>query len=237
MALDVYAGPLTRYYRREWENAGQRQARAQGMKYTQIGPQGDVAKLPKPTVEEVLEGLAAWRGALNRGLSEHLKQPLEWEDAPDTPYLTDRPGYAGYGALVLWAAYADRPQHLVPSKLPEEWFSDPVFIEVCERDSGTRFRQILQPEVWFPCDFDFAFQYATPVSDRAWIGSSVALLRQLQALNAATFRAPEAALGLWSTGEFEAATQTEHAAKVGLAMFTRLAAHSVQFRVPMVLDA
>jgi hypothetical protein len=31
MAFDIYAGPFTRFYRRDWENVAQRFARLQGI--------------------------------------------------------------------------------------------------------------------------------------------------------------------------------------------------------------
>jgi hypothetical protein len=237
VALDVYAGPLTTYYRRDWENAGQRQAREQGIKYTQIGPDGDVSKYPKPSVEEVLKGVAAWRAGMSNGLADHLKGPLEWNDSPDIPYLTDRPGYAAYGALLLWAAYSERPEVARPERWPEEWFGDPVFMEQTQAESSTRYTHILLPEVWLPCDFEIAFKFPTLTSDDAWIGSSVALLAQLEDLNKATFRATSTEEARWLRGEVEAATEAECDAKVGFAMFRALANHSVAKRVPMLLDA
>ncbi len=235
MALDVYAGPLTTYYRRDWENAGQRQAREQGLKYTQIGPDGDVSKYPKPSVEEILEGVGAWRTGMTQAFAEHIKAPLEWNDSPDAPYLTDRPGYGAYGALVLWAAYSERPDVKRPERWPKEWFEDPVFKERTQPKSGTGYTQILLPEVWLPCEFDFAFRFPTLTSDDAWIGSSVTLQAQLARLSEA-FRATDDQEAQWLRGEGDAATEAEFEAKVAFAMFRVLAKHSVENRVPMLLD-
>jgi len=237
MALDVYVGTLTRYYTRDWENVAQRQAREQGLKYTLISPDGPVDKLEKPDPTEVSTVIERWRDALNQGLGENIRQPLSWDESANAPYFTDRPSYQGYSGLQLWAAYAAKSDAAAPTELPKEgWSSDPVWEAACEKDSGTPYRQILQPEYWLPCDFDFCFQGPSPVNEAAWIGSSIALLSQLEALNTATFKASESELATYRTGEFEAPTELEHAARFTLSVFLDLAQRSVENRIPMVLS-
>jgi hypothetical protein len=237
VALDVYVGSLTRYYTRDWENVVQQQARIEGYQYTQITPDGPLDQQRRPTVDEVQPAIRAWQEALTRGLGSHLDEPLNWDESPGAPYFTDRPGYPGYSGLLLWASYADKPGVDRPSQLPEDgWYSDPVFTAAIEKESKTPYRQILQPEIWLPCRFDFCFQGPSPVDQPAWIGSSIALLKQVEALNAATFRASEPELASYLKEEFEAASELEHAAKFTLAVFLELARKSVEHRVPMLLS-
>jgi hypothetical protein len=236
MALDVYVGTLTRYYTHDWENVVQRQAREQRMKYTLISPDGPVDKLPRADPAEVSNAIARWQQALTQGLGSNLREPISWRETSDAPYFTDRPGYPGYAALVLWAAYADKRDVAVPSALPEDWYNDSVWKAACEKESGTPYRQVLQPEYWLPSEFAFCFKGPSPVNQPAWIGSSLALTRQLEALNAATFAASEADLDHYRTGEFDAPSQLEHAARFTLAVFLDLARKSVEHRLPMLLS-
>ena len=53
MALDIYAGSMTRYYCNDWENIVEQQAKRDGFKYTQMSPHGVVDKRNRPKDEEV----------------------------------------------------------------------------------------------------------------------------------------------------------------------------------------
>src|SRR6185295_17613013 len=160
MALDIYVGSLVRFYTDDWENVVQREAREQGIQYSRIAPGGPSTP---PARGEVEPAIAAWRDALNQGLGNNLSLPLVWSEAADSPYFTDRPGYSGYSGLMLWAAYADRPELPRPDQLPEGgWYEDDVYLAAIERESRTRFRQILQPQFWLPNDFAFCFEGPSP---------------------------------------------------------------------------
>jgi hypothetical protein len=233
MAFDVYAGSLTRYYTDRWENVVQKRAREQGYSNQKIGPDGP--RTP-PSPEEVQSAIADWRQAVAQALGEKLSEPLQWEESVSTPYFTDRPGWEGYSALLLWAAYASAPE-APPERIPETgWADDPVFQRAIERDSGTRYRQILQPELWLPADYDFCFNYPSVVQQPTWIGSTGGLRRDLDELNERTFRASEAELARCLTGEFDAATELEHDALFTLALFVSLAREADHHRLPMILS-
>jgi hypothetical protein len=234
VALDVYVGSLVRYYTDDWENVAQRQAREQGMKYTRITPGGPQRA---PTRTQVAPAIDAWCQALNRGLGANLHAPLSWSEAPDTPYFTDRPGYPGYSGLMLWAVYADKPHLPVPEVLPEGgWYEDPVFVAALERESGTRFRQIIQPAYWLPGNFSFCFQGPSPVGEESFIGSSTALVEQLELLNRSTFSATSEQLASYLQEQIEARNEVEHAAKFTLAVFLDLATKAVAHRLPMLIS-
>jgi hypothetical protein len=97
MALDVYVGSLTRYYTGDWENVADRTARARGS--------------PQPTgrqrdVETVRPAVLAWRDTLATSLGSNVVMGLglDWDEASEAPHFTGRPGWDGFGSLVLWAA-------------------------------------------------------------------------------------------------------------------------------------
>jgi hypothetical protein len=234
MALDVYVGTLTRYYTRDWENAVQSQARLDGVKYQVITAGGDQG--PPPKAEEVRPVILSWQQALTQGLGPALVEPVAWEESPESPYFTDRPGYAGYSALLTWTLYAHAPAASPPLDVPEDWAEDPLFEAATAAGSGSPYRQILQPAYWLPVPLDFVFEGPSPVNEPTWIGSSPTLLKQLDLLNEVTFRASDADLVRYLTGEFDAPSPLEHAARFALATFRQLAMKSIEFRVPMLLD-
>jgi hypothetical protein len=234
MAFDVYVGTLTRFYTEEWENVAQKYAREQGINYQIIHPDGD--KGQPPSADEARPAIIAWRKGVFQSLRGYLRDPLEWDESDCLPYFTDRPGWDGYAALLLWAAYSEHPEQDMPELIPKEnWTDDEVFLATLEKDSGTRYRQILEPELWLPCDFDFTFQAPNVANQPTWIGSTIALAKQLELLNDATFRINEEQLAECLNGKGGTETELE-AAEFAFAIFISLAQKANEHCVPMILS-
>jgi len=238
MSLDIYAGTLTRFYTEDWENPGQRSAREKGVETQPVSPQaGEDDDEPPQTEAEIREAVESWQAALSNALEEYLPEPLKWDESPDKPYFTDRPGWEAYAALLLWAAYDEHPELQRPTEIPEQgWTEDPAYLAAVERESGTAYRQILQPELWLPGDFPFCFEAPDVTQQATLIGSTVDLARDLEALNEATFQATLEELTSFLTAEaIEAEDELEAAAKYALAVLLTLANNANEHRVPMML--
>jgi len=110
-----------------------------------------------------------------------------------------------------------------------DWPDDPAYQAASARGAGSRYHQLLTPELWLPCRFDFTVRTQDITGEEVEVGSSVALLDQLELL-AARYRLdgrpPEPADG----------HSLAAAAGAGLAVLLRLAERSVVSRVPMRLD-
>ena len=116
MALDVYVGSLTRYYAGEFENVSERTARERGTQF-RIGRHVGSGE-PESDIQEILQAILTWRVELNQSLGDRVAQPLDWSEDLDAPYYTGRPGWDGFGSLVLWAAYAEHSAVRRPASLP-----------------------------------------------------------------------------------------------------------------------
>ena len=104
MGLDVYVGPLSRYYAGDRETIVQQVAKGSGIAVEIVRPKpprrGWFKKLRdglhffRPTAEE---SVRRWRNRLRRelGISD-----LDWNEDPETEYMTDKPAWDCYGALV-----------------------------------------------------------------------------------------------------------------------------------------
>jgi hypothetical protein len=89
---------------------------------------------------------------------------------------------------------------------------------------------LLTPELWLPCRFEFTVRTRDLTGEKVELGSSVALLDQLQLLSARhrlDGQPGEPALDGHSLSA---------AAGNGLAVLLRLAERSVGYRIPMKLD-
>lgn len=238
MSLDIYAGTLTRFYTEDWENPGQKVTREPDVEDPPASLEaGEDDDEPPPTEAEVREAVESWQAALSEALEEYLPEPLEWDESPEKPYFTDQPGWQAYAALLLWAAHAEHPEFERPTEIPDQgWSDNPAYLAAVERDSGTVYRQILQPELWLPGDFPFCFEAPSVTQQPTLIGSALDLERDLEALNAATFQATAEELTRFLTAEeIEAEDELEAAAKYALAVFLTLAKNANEHRVPMML--
>lgn len=171
MALDAYVGTMTRFYRREWENVVERSAHEQGTRYTVIHAGGKPA--PPPAAEEIRQAVATWQNELSRQLEPHGVGRIAWNEGDNVPYFTDRPAWEGYRALLVWAAHAEHSHLPMPAELPQTWLDDPAFVRCTAPGSHSRFRTILEAEVWLPVELPFVFKGPSLSSETSKIGSVI----------------------------------------------------------------
>lgn len=232
MAFDVYSGSFTRFYTRNWENIAQRQARLDGTEYKMIYAGGDPG--PPPPAQEIRDLVNEWRSAINEALAPHGLKELDWSEADDTEYFTDRPGWDGYAGLLLWAAYAERPNEEPPLELPESWADDRVYQSVMEDEQRIHFVTILLASLWLPGDFDFCFKFPGLTDEELMIGSCRGLRDQLHELEGKPLKwqQPDSL----QNSRNDSVLTFEEAAKAGRACFYALAEKAAQNRLPLVLS-
>ena len=220
MGLDVYVGSLTRYYVESPADVVERIARHQGL------PVSD-----GQDAEEVIRAaVVRWRDGLSRSLGDRLPGPLDWDESEPAPCFTDKPGWDGYGGTLLLAAHDEHPELPAPARVSADWPDDPAYQAASAPGAGSRYHQLLTPELWLPCRFDFTVRTQDPTGEEVELGSSEALLGQLELLSA-RYRLDSQPPELAADGRSLSA-----AAGNGLAVLRRLAERSVVSRVPMKLD-
>jgi hypothetical protein len=116
VSLDVYVGPLSRYYSFSWDVAAVEQLR-------RVMADADICVARGPfdpaTPEEAHRHVLAWREKLGQGLG--LK--LDWDESPDGEYLTWQLGRDGHTALSFLACDDEFPELPLPDLVP--WGPDP----------------------------------------------------------------------------------------------------------------
>jgi hypothetical protein len=232
MALDVYVGPLTRYYTGDWENIAERSDRERGRLAARPGAadRGQDAELLRARVLD-------WRAALGRSLGDKVSEPLAWDESADTPHFTGRPGWDGFGSLVLWAAYAEHPALRGPLTLPEEWDDDPALIRSNAESFRSRYSHLVRNvELWLPCDFRFTFEGEDVDGRRIVVGSVQMLSGQLGDLNAATWKVDSNEIESWARRPAPTNAPLELQARYAFAVMSDLARRAVEHRLPMKLD-
>jgi hypothetical protein len=235
MALDVYVGSLTRYYAGEWESVADKTARERGAASEMAplaGAAGHVRDLR--TLEPAIQ---AWRLLLSESLGSNITWPLDWNESLDGPYFTGRPGWDGFGSLVLWAAYAEHPTLRPPPSLPEEWDNDDALLLSNAAGFRSRYSHLVRNvELWLPSPFEFTFEGKDVDGRRVVIGSIMTLCRQLEDLNAATWKAELATVARWDHVPPTQNAALELCARYAFAILLNLARQAVEHRLPMKLD-
>lgn len=235
MALDVYVGSLTRYYTGDWESVADRTVRERGRR-PKTGP-SRAAGDPRKDRERINASVLAWRQALSAALGPHLAEPLAWNESPEAPWFTDRPGWDGFGSLVLWAAYADHPALRRPGALPEEWDDDPALVRSNADGFRSRYSHLVRNvELWLPTTLDFTFEGEDVDGRRIIVGSSTTLRRQLGELNAATWKMDVDEMVALARRRPTDGASLEVCARHAMATMSGLVRQAVQHRLPMKLD-
>jgi hypothetical protein len=235
MTLDVYVGSLSRYYSDEWENLSERAAHKHGAPYRIANADGASDKVQD--AGRIQAAILAWRAMLTDSLGSRITIPLDWEEVSETPYFTARPGWDGFGSLVLWAAYAEHPAVRRPASLPEEWDNDAILLHSNAAEFRSRYSHLVRNvELWLPGPFDFTFEAEDVDGRRVVVGSVAMLRRQLDELNAATWKATPATIAEWARQPPVDNAPLEQSARYAFAVLIDLVGLSVGHRLPMKLD-
>jgi hypothetical protein len=234
MPLDVYVGSLTRYYAGGWESVADRTARERGRK-AEAGQPGTAGA--KKDRERIQASVLAWRRTLDGALAPHLAAPLSWDETSEAPWFTDRPGWDGFGSLVLWAAYAEQPTLRRPAALPKEWDDDGALVRSNADGFRSRYSHLVRNvELWLPTTLDFTFEAEDVDGRRIIVGSSTTLRRQLGELNAATWKMDEDEMIALARGRPLGRPSLEVTARSAMAVMDGLVRQAVQHRLPVKLD-
>jgi hypothetical protein len=186
---------------------------------------------------EVASAVRDWQVALGAALKTHLAGPFEWRDTLESPYFTDKPGWDGYTALVLWAAHAEHSGYSLPAIAPEEWTPDPAYQLALKEGSEGRYSQLLLgPELWLPPAFSFVFQAKDLTGNPVEMGSVPTLLNQLHQLNDRTWKASAADIEEWRGNGADFGAPLETSARFTYAVFRYCAEGALAHSLPIKLD-
>jgi hypothetical protein len=170
-----------------------------------------------------------------------VSKDLDWPELPDSPYFTDKPDWDCFGAMTLLAAYEEEPKRRFggrwPKNLSESWTRDPKLAARLSAQEPPRYSHMYGCMAWIPVAFKSPIRGPMPGGAPILIGSSVALLEQLEQLNQQTYAGSPGDLARWR-GEMPdgADSRFEPKAKAGLAIFLELTRLAVDHRLPMLLD-
>lgn len=252
MGLDVYVGPLARYYAFEWETIIQQAGREQGMEVEIVRPPG----FRKPDPEDVLQAVTTWRKALGDAIGVSMR----WDESAFGDYETDKPDWDGYHAVRYLALHEEFPDLPTPARIDRQTMgaleNEPLerrFGEVYAQRNPSRLGRLLGrrapepaapprylhiqlPELWLPIPLDGVLQGSGPMGNHMTIGSIDGLVGELERVNEHTVRMGQAELDAARNGGPPEAGAFDPLARFGMSIFLTLARTAKDRSQPMILD-
>lgn len=116
MSIDLYCGPLVRYYTDNWKTPSQQFAEQNGIPYEKVYSGGQPTWL---TPAQADDAVRAFRRRLEPKLN--CLGETDWVESQDRPYLGVQIRRKGFEALMIWAAYVERPELERPLTLPADY--------------------------------------------------------------------------------------------------------------------
>lgn len=250
MGLDIYVGPLSRYYSGNWKTIVEQVGDADGIEVIVVRPDGF------PAAEVAHEQVLLWREALS---SIEEFPPFDWMESPTGEYWTDKPGWDALSGLALLALACEFPETPAPGRVLDVnsranpyraifkqvyWNRGPgLFARLRGQRTAAdpsvrpRFAHLLLPELWLPVETGDPFDVDGPVGARLMVGSVTGLEMQLADLNDRTIRAsPEALDRASKDGPRGASDPVEQHAIFGMSVLMEAVRQSRRLGQPIKLD-
>ena len=199
--LDIYAGSLTRYYARDWKTHNQQIAESMGVEYRIVGPAANTEEDgPRASSEEIEKAVAMWSESLLAALSAQVGvQFKSWTDTSTSPYFTAQLTWQAFNALILWGAFAEFPDLADAKPDYDDLANNPAYVKFADEAFKSSYKILTRNiEMWLPCAISFAFVVPTIAQRQTQMASVMTMKQQLEALNAATWKADAAEIESWT---------------------------------------
>jgi hypothetical protein len=236
MGLDLYVGPLTRYHLGDWLTVMQQVGEQMGynVRVVRADEQQEEERVTDPDV--VLDAVHEWQ----QWLGGALGNPVGWPESPTQQYWTDKPDWDGFGAVVLLAAYDERPD-LRPfteerADDPRDFTNAPAYQAASEQPE-CYFSLLGGVEWWLPLTEDpVVIEASTPTGHQVRMASVDRLVGELRLLAERTnvFAGQDPAV--FRQNPPERGAPVDDAARFGLAVMLDLAEKALEHHQPLLLD-
>ena len=255
MGMDLYAGTLTRYYAHNWKTEAQLWAEENGFGYQKIGPDSEPGE--EMSSEEIRQAVEKWRDNLLSAIREHGSRIGSWPEDNEHPYLTNKPDWPAFEALLLYAACKCLGEPLPEKFGKEAQFEDFEISERAYKDPKLQWSLFNGAICWLPLEAGFVITAEMPAGNEAVISTTWCLLKELEKINSYDWNADEATINRWydedgyetqdstltkltdnvsmiepESGYYD----TESLARFAFARFYRAVQFAQENRVPVLMD-
>ena len=218
MALELYAGTLTRYY--ATENDGSNTSAI----------------------------VSHWRDSLLKALEPSAGVCQPWTEDDVTESCIFSLGWPAYGALLLYAAAKVYGEPYPATVAKDWDFAQEPLIRRAMEDPQLNWSLFKGAQWWLPLEHPLMLAGETPAGERIPMATSAALLLELLRINELGWKADEDAVLAWeysegypADGQLGESTECSEYSTVSLAryaysLFWQGAKFSLQHKVPLLMD-
>lgn len=209
MALELYAGTLTRYYTKD--NDG-----------------NDACAI-----------VSHWRDSLLKALEPSVGVCQAWTEDNETESRTFSLGWQAYGALLLYAAAKVYGEPYPATVEADWDFAQEPLIRRAQQDPQLNWSLFKGAQWWLPLEKPLMLTGETPTGDRIPMASAAALLLELLRINELGWKADEDAVLAWAETEGYAEQgphSTVSLARYAFSLFWQGVKFSLQHKVPLLMD-
>ena len=200
MGLDVYSGPLCRYYSGDWETENARVNRESGMQFASIRMQPWAFERPS----EALDDIEDWRTVLHHDWRPDLiRGELAWTEHEKLPYLTYMMDWEGLYSLIFFLCCLQSPEFERPTSLPEN-FEDTEVYDAASRDYASSLLAALEAHAYLPSQEHFLMPAEDPVGNELFFTSTARLRSTLDWINSQAWNADPETLQAWLKAQLPA---------------------------------
>ena len=178
MSLDIYAGSLAKYYSRDFETPQARFARENGIDY-QLVYAGEAPAWPSVnSATAIIDGFC-------NNIASHTegKARADWDDDV-SDYFAEQLFEEARNALVLLAAYQNREDLVLPSKMPRDFDKDLAYSEAVEKAYYIGPMATFESALWLPIEDELLFMIDDPMGWKIVVNTHGNLEKALSALAA-----------------------------------------------------
>jgi len=234
MGIDLYAGPLCRYYARDFVTPAMALVPPERRKV--MDPRTGKVELHRPqNPSKYRDAILGWMQEIKPRIRRAGPMIVRWEELPRTEYLCEQ--YRSWPELQYFAAYAQVEELEMPKEYVYSQKPDAAFEIAKEMGLESEYASIVFCKFWLPLEFRHPIELALPTQERSPVGSVVSLRAEAEDL-------AERFLGvslvtvesLIAVNADERRTPLERAAADGIYRILRVTDFALAHNLPVVVD-
>jgi len=173
--LDIYAGPLAKFYKHDYLSTQAQLAKELGVEFNTIYPDGEPEWLTDKNADKKIRGF-------RKSIEDRNLKIGKWSEDGDE-YLIEQLHWEGLSAIVYVAAYAIREDLERPSAFVGEYEDDPAYAESFEKGYYKGPLAILESDMFIPSDSASVIFHDDPLNTELMITTTHNLRMTLAYLN------------------------------------------------------
>ena len=182
--LDVYAGPLGKFYKKDYLSTQAQIAKELGAEFKTVYPDGEPDWL---TDKNAQKKIRAFRESLAKETKDNSPDMANWTEDTNE-YLIEQLNWDCLSALIHITAHTIRQDIKRPKEFSGDYEDYPAYIESDDKGYYLGPLAILESDLYLPSNGQSFLFHETPLKDEVLITTTANLKRTLEFLNKAQWK-------------------------------------------------